>query len=560
MHIHKTHFAMKQIDIIKTYSHKRCLVVDDIPDARTSLKRILVDFGAKNIDTAGSAEEAIDLCERHQYDIVLADHNLGHGKNGQQLLEELRYHRLLKNSSVFMVISAENAIQLVLHTLEYQPDDYVNKPVNRDSLRPRLDYAMLKNETLASVKNALDEGNPPKGIDACKALVARKGKFYLETCKMLGELLCEQHRYEEAEKFYLGLQGDRSWLWAQLGLAKALFGLGQLDNAEQILTTIIHSNNLCLDAHDLLAKIYRAKNKSQLAQLSLGEAVKISPHSVQRQRDMGRICSENNDLPSAVHAYRQALKLARNSCHEQPEDYINLVQTLTRLSAGNSVDIIRKLAAEALDILKLLNKKYGRHPVINTYSKLLEANVYDALNNSGKSDELARDARQVQSEMKAELLLNTSMELCIGCARAFMARGQYDEGEHLLQEIAKINTDPAVAVQLDKLLREPVTGEGIQYAAKLNKQGIEYYQAGEIEKAVRSFESVLKELPNHIGLNLNLIQAMISKNKECKGINDKEIAAIQSCFRRIGEIKPSSSHSDRYQYLMRQFEKLHSPR
>ena len=486
---------------------------------------------------------------------MLADHNLGHGKSGQQLLEELRYHRLLKNSAVFMIISAENASQLVLHTLEYQPDDYVNKPVNRDSLRPRLDYTMLRSEALASVKSALDEGNQTKAIDACKALVARKGKYYLETCKMLGELLCEQHRYQEAEKFYLNLQGDRARLWAQLGLAKSLFGLGQLDSAEQILATIIHSNNLCVDAHDLLAQIYRAKNKPQLAQRSLGEAVKISPHSVQRQRNMGMISSENNDLPSAVHAYRQALKLSRHSCHEQPEDYINLTQILTRLSMGNSMELIRKLTAEALDTLKLLNKKYSRHPVINTYGKLLEADVHYVLNNSDKSAELALEAKQVQSEIKTEALLNTSMELCIGCAKAFMARGQYDEGEHLLQAIAKINTDQATAVQLDKLLREPLTGEGMRYATKLNKQGIGHYQAGQIEKAIRSFESVLKELPNHVGLNLNLIQALIGKNKEC-AINDKEFAMIQSCFKRIGDIGDSSSHSERFKYLLRQFEKI----
>lgn len=546
---------MQQIDIIRTYSQKRCLVVDDLPEARASLKRILIDFGASTIDTAGSAEEAIDFCKQHQYDVVLADHNLGHGKNGQQLLEELRFNKLLKNRAVFLIISAENASQLVLHTLEYQPDDYVSKPVNRDSLRPRLDYVILRNESLALVKSALDEGNPAKAIDACKVLVARKGKYYLETCKMLGELLCEQHRYQEAEQFYLNLQGDRARLWAQLGLAKCLFGLGQLDGAEQILTTIVHSNNLCVDAHDLLAQIYRAKNKWQPAQRCLGEALKICPHSVQRQRDMGMISNQNNDLPSAIHAYRQALKLARHSCHEQAEDYINLTQTLTRLSMGNSIELIRKLTAEALDTLKLLNKKYSRHPVVNTYSKLLEADIHDVLNNSDRSAELVREAKQIQEEIKTKTLLNTSMELCIGCAKAFMARGHYDEGENLLQAIAKINTDQTIAVQLDKLLREPLTGEGMQYAAKLNKQGIEYYQAGEIEKAIRSFESVLKELPNHVGLNLNLIQALIGKNKG-RIINEKEFAIIQSCFKRIGAIDDSSGHSERFQYLLRQFEKV----
>lgn len=47
---------MKQIDIIRTYAQKRCLIVDDVPDIRASLKRMLTDFGCSDVDTAGNAE------------------------------------------------------------------------------------------------------------------------------------------------------------------------------------------------------------------------------------------------------------------------------------------------------------------------------------------------------------------------------------------------------------------------------------------------------------------------------------------------------------------------
>ena len=94
---------MKQIDIIKTYRQKKCLVVDDVPDIRASLKRILIDYGSSDVDMAGSAEEAIEICEKKYYDIVLADYNLGPGKNGQQLLEELRFHGRLKHTAMFLL-------------------------------------------------------------------------------------------------------------------------------------------------------------------------------------------------------------------------------------------------------------------------------------------------------------------------------------------------------------------------------------------------------------------------------------------------------------------------
>ena len=136
--------------------------MDSPPEGRAALKRILIDFGTSAIDTAGSIKEAIDFCNPHQYDIVLP--LTSHGKSGQQLMEELRFNKLLKNSAVFIIASAENTSPPVLQALAYQPDNYVSKPINSDSPRPRLDYVMLCNESLALVKNALDIRKKPTGL------------------------------------------------------------------------------------------------------------------------------------------------------------------------------------------------------------------------------------------------------------------------------------------------------------------------------------------------------------------------------------------------------------
>ncbi|WP_185236233.1 tetratricopeptide repeat-containing response regulator [Teredinibacter franksiae] len=545
---------MKQIDIIKTYGQKRCLVVDDVPDIRASLKRILIDFGSVNVDTAGNAEEAIDICQRNQYDIVLSDYNLGSSKNGQQLLEELRFHGLLKNTALYIMITAESASQYVLHALEYQPDDYLNKPISRDSLRPRLDQALLKNEALLQAKKSLDQKNPNAAIKACENLLAKKSRYSNDARKMLGELMISQKQHEQALTVYAQLPQDRMPIWANLGIARCYFGQKKFEKAEALLTKLIDENPLCVEAHDLLAKLFEAQNNSARAQQSLHNALGISPLSSDRQREMGRVSHEAGDELASIHAYRTALKQSRNSCHEQAEDYLYLAQGLTNLVRDDANET-QKLSNEAIETLRSVEKRFGKQPIVNMRGKLVEADLLRVQKKEQRSQAMTEKALAVQKEMRLSAIQNTPAQLSIDCARAFMELGEYDAGDLLLQEVAKANNDPDIAIQLDKLLREPLTKAGVQHAAKSNKQGIAFYQQKEYEQAVVAFQNVLKELPNHIGLNLNLIQALISKTKGSV-IDNSEVEIIADSLQRIGKIESDSSYAQRYEYLIRQYKNI----
>ncbi len=545
---------MKQIDIIKAYGQKRCLVVEVNPDMRTDLKRTLVDFGSTNVDTAGHASEAIDLCQRHQYDVVLADYDLGKGQNGQQLLEELRFQGLLKNTAIFFMISSELAVQHVVYAIEYQPDDYVSKPINRENLRPRLDAAVMRNEALIEVKKALDQRRPRSAIAACQDVVSEGGKFQNEAKKLLGELLCQQNMYDEAILLYDAIPANSRPLWASVGLAKALIGLKELDKAETALKDVIADNEYCVEAHDTLSKVYQAKNKFDQAQQALITAVNISPISASRQREMGRVCLASGDKNAAAHAYRAAIKHSKNSCQESSEDFTNLSSTLSQLIIEqNNPD----LANEAIEAIQYADKKYGRQPVVQMRLQLVNADIYQNIGDAEKADKANNKALEVFSELNFTVVENTSTQLCIDCAKAFMERGKYDEGERLLQEVAKLNNDSDLAIQIDKLLREPLTKEGIAFAAKLNKQGIGFHKQNKFDDAIRSFQNVLNELPNHIGLNLNLIQTLLTKSKE-KTLKEKELKLMESCFQRVGELREGSPYQERFDYLEKRFNRLKS--
>src|SRR5690554_7029770 len=63
------------------YSRLRFLIVDDFTDFRAALIGMLRQMGVNDIDAVGRGEEALALCRRNQYDVILHDYNLGSGKN-----------------------------------------------------------------------------------------------------------------------------------------------------------------------------------------------------------------------------------------------------------------------------------------------------------------------------------------------------------------------------------------------------------------------------------------------------------------------------------------------
>ena len=150
--LHQSNAAdIKQIDIVKIYAQKKCLIIDDFPEIRGSLSRSLKTFGVNHIDTAANGEEAIKYCTKRKYDIVLCDYNLGSGKDGQQILEEVRHLRVLLMTSLFVMITGESSREMVLGALECQPDDYITKPYTPASLKVRLNKAIIRHEALLPI-------------------------------------------------------------------------------------------------------------------------------------------------------------------------------------------------------------------------------------------------------------------------------------------------------------------------------------------------------------------------------------------------------------------------
>ena len=134
---------------------KSYLVIDDFADMRSMLRSMLVAYGVTNIEMAGNGKDAIKMLAKKTYDVVLCDYNLGEGKDGQQLLEEGKDKGLIPYSTAFLMITAENTMEMVMGAVEYLPDDYLSKPFNKDMLRSRLEKVIVRKDDLHGIVKLL---------------------------------------------------------------------------------------------------------------------------------------------------------------------------------------------------------------------------------------------------------------------------------------------------------------------------------------------------------------------------------------------------------------------
>ena len=538
---------MLQIDLIKIYAKKRCLVVDDLSEIRGSIKRMLKVFGVEEVDTAANGEEAVELCTNHSYDIVLCDYNLGKGKDGQQILEELRYRGLLKNTSLFIMITAESSRDMVLGALEYQPDDYVTKPITQQSLRSRLDKALVRHEDLYDIKKAIDKKKYKEAVELCTKTMAAESR-YENICKnMQAELYQRLEDYDKAREIYEAVLEDNSAVWAKLGLGKTLIALKEFDEAESILKEVLEVDTRYVEAHDLLAICYKEQADGIRAQAEMKKACDVSPKSVLRQRRLAALAYKNQDIETALKASRNAVKLGQNSCYECSADYFNLAGRLADSIKETGTDS-QRLSKEAFEILQKAEQRYPRDKSISLQVAAVTSRVYQAKKDEKEAKKWEETARDIYFEIEDEVGVEASLEY----AHTLIANGDSKGARRIFERIvAESPNDLELAERIDSLSDEPVSKLGKKTVSELTKKGIQCYESKEFEEAIHIFKNAVAIYPKHIGLNLNLVQVILA---ECdnNGVQRKYRTICRKCLTSVKDIGSDNPQFERYNYLKKQ--------
>lgn len=542
--------GLKQIDIVKMFSDKRCLIIDDFPEIRGSLTRTLKNFGAQAVDTAADGEEAIKLCGNKKYDIVICDYNLGSGKDGQQVLEEVRYLRVLMMSSLFVMITGEQSREMVLGALECQPDDYITKPYTQASLKLRLNRAVVRHQALIHIKKSISDGNYKKALEYCNQMITDGTKYASAVLKIKGQLHFLLKELKEAKQLYESVLSKKPVVWAKLGMGKTLIEMEKYDGAEEMLKSIVSEDDRYIEAHDLLADLYENKKDFISAQRSTESATHISPKSVLRHRKLAKMAEKNNDDEVALKSYQQTIKWGLNSVHESEQDYFNYARKVANITAGDTSKESKTLSKQAGNMLDRARKRYSNREEVGVQAQMVETQVHLAAGDEKKAKASLEKSKKMYSDLAAPPV-ETSLEF----ARTLHAADEEKQARELLTNLAARHegNDELMAI-IDSITSEPISEAGKVVATKLTREGISSYEGQAFGEAIQVFNEALATYPNHVGLNLNLIQAVLADSDQ-RGFDDKNEALVKRSLRAVGNIGEGNKQEKRYKFLIKQVQK-----
>ncbi|TNC82884.1 MAG: hypothetical protein C9356_00045 [Oleiphilus sp.] len=540
----------RQIQLAKFYRNLKFLVIDDFENFRLSIRQMVRSFGVERIEVAGNGSDAINRCEREQFDVIICDYNLGAGKNGQQVLEELRFNNILKHTSLFVMVTAETSKDMVMGALEYLPDSYITKPITKAVLQKRLDNLIEQREVLKPINHAVDQGELEKAVELLDQEIKSNTKYVTWCLRTMANLYYQLEEFELAKKIYENVLSKRDIGWAKLGMGKVRIALGEHEEAVEDLTGLLKTNGNLIEAYDALADAYLKLGQTKQAQKTLEDAVAISPHAIMRQKKLASVADSNRDYDAASDAYRKTMKLGFNSVHESAENYLNLGKCLSDLAEGDTSEVGKKRAKEAVHTMERVSKKFKDDDNVKMSAALIECRVHKGQGDETKSKAAMAKAQKVMDVADADPY--TSLEF----ARTLYTMGQEADAEALLSELAGKHADDAKLISaIEELLDEPVSLKQRAKARMLNKEGIGAFEEGDLEQAIKVFEEAMEVTPKHPALNLNMVQVML-KQIELQGGNPELKRKCVNCLENVKHIPEQHRQYKRLQFLLKKVDAL----
>jgi DNA-binding NarL/FixJ family response regulator len=482
----------------QSLTKKRVLIVDRHPPAREALRIMLSALGVTAVHGAGNSAEVIRQVKGNRFDIILSDFVLDDGRDGQQLLEELRHAHLIPLATVYLIITGERGYTNVVAMAELAPDDYLIKPFTAEQLQARLVKAIFKKHVLRKIYEQIERGALQEAIAACDRVIQQQPSYMYDALRFKGELLHTLGNTREAEEvFRLVLEG-RVVPWAKMGLATALRDRGALDEAGQLAEQVLDEAPEFLSAYDFLASVHEAKGRLLDAQQVLQRAADASPYNTIRQRLVGDTAARNKDLLGAEKAYARVIDRSRGSSLRTVDDFANLSRVLVE---RGDVAASRKIAAD-------MKREWRGDKQAELAALVSESLCLNAEGSPDKAQALVEQAIAVQEQLEAEAAekgKHVSQRLAVDLAHACYATGKQEAAQKIMRQVAAENHENPHLIEhitsvfertgqadAGKALLDQVSKRIIE----LNNQGVLAARNGDLEGSVQLLMQAVEQVPN----------------------------------------------------------------
>jgi len=530
---------------------KRILAVDDLVESRSAMKKMLMILGATDVDIAMDGDEATEYILNNDYDIVISDYNLGRGRDGQQILEEARFIRRLKATCTFVMLTGENAMDMVMGAIEYEPDDYVTKPFTIDIMRQRLTRILTTKEQLRPINKAIDRQAKHEVLQLCDEYIKHKPRLKIRVERIKGRTLMSMKRFDEALKLYNQILEEREINWAMLGKATCLYELKQFKEAKQLLEYTIKEHPKYVQCYDLLAKIFLKNKDLKSAQNVLLNGTQVSPKQVLRQMELGRIAFANQDMEVAEHAFRQSVRLARHSCYRNAKNYLFFAKSLQhKISPTNNRDS-RAGSGDALKAIDEVKNIYSDTPEYLLEANLIESTTYTNLGKDADAKVAADKAENILSQMN-----DPKCAQQLSMANVFLATNQHAKAQDLLGKISKRkDLSQAEAKELERTKNEISEIVVRQYTTDINDKAIGFFERGQLSQAIELLDQATSYKEAGLAVLLNAIQVKITYMDQ-RSVSRKMLDEVNELLNRVGDIPTNDERHQRWLLLKKSQERL----
>lgn len=517
------------------------LVVDDMASMRQNIRTQLGQLGIGHVDQAATPDEAISYIRRTGYDVIVCDYNLNRETNGQQLLEFLRSQNILSPATMFIMVTAESAYDLVASAAEFQPDAYMVKPLTGGKLLERIERLLDKQNALRQIVARLKVKDTLGAVAECDLVLQAAPKYALEVLKIKGNALLELGKPEDARAVYtqaLALRDDL--VWAKLGIATCHQIAGELEEAKAAAQEVLTNNARYIPAYDLLVKVADAEGNEQEALDALNQSYEVIP-SARRSRMVGDAAYRSGDLEQARTAFDRALHHTRGSLTAQPSDALSLAQV--HVDAGDP--------ALALQVLSAVPKHYAESNAFVATQAAVQAQAHIKLGDSDAAEKAYTLAKSMADSTKADAS-------ALALAKAAFSMGRDDEGAGILAQAVKADHENLRLVSLarkvlkdtgNEAMAEAIVDNSLNEVNAILAEANALMRKAQFDESLSKLDEALDSMPENTGVLLAAAQLHLLWMSQ-RGLNKDYVEKVNSYLSKLDLLMPGNERvSKMYRFL-----------
>lgn len=529
------------MSIYSTYRDKSILILDDLPEMRSSLRTQVGTLGCDRVAVSGTVKDALEQFQKQSFNVILCDYYLAGGTDGQQFLEYLRTRNIIGRGVLFVMVTAEKGYVSVVTAAECLPDDYLLKPFTAETLKMRLERLLEKKNRLARLDQMQDKSDWLGVIAACDQIIAAKDRYLVDVLRIKGNAMLSAGRPDAAVEFYEQMLTMRPLPWARLGLARALQKTGDAARCKDVLNELIAESPRLMAAYDLLGQLHMAEGNADAALETLDSARQISPNSLARHRAIATVAEEKGDFSRVEQALGLVVKKTRNSPLRETVDFARLGNALTEMGeAGKAVALLEEARTSFKD---------------DAYNPFLAAVEAVAQQKAGNPEKAAAALERALHADPAQ----QDPKVAMAVAKACLNNGRQAEAQNILKNLVQTNPDSAeLHGRISAVLRdngapelaEQLVGESIREIIHLNNEAVRRAKAGELAVASGMLTEAAHRLPGNLQVVSNAAAALLFDIYN-NGLDPVKLRTAQAFQQAVQEKNPTHPKLNEIAELMK---------